>query len=170
MKADKAFLFLVHRDHGLLLLYTTRKKSKGPHYQVPGGHVEQDDFDAASKIKQKSAEKDYLLAYKIGAARELYEETGIDLRDSLDRLQPAKLRLPKDETSCDYKGRIFFSAEIFDGDVALQHNRNRGVLTSSLTQALDKIPPNIMVRILRLLLIAAFQNKPSSSYIVVMNL
>jgi hypothetical protein len=47
MDSDGAFLFLVHRNHGLLLLYTTRKKSKGPHYQVPGGHVDQEDIDTA---------------------------------------------------------------------------------------------------------------------------
>jgi 8-oxo-dGTP pyrophosphatase MutT (NUDIX family) len=47
MDSDRAFLFLVHRNHGLLLLYTTRKKSKAQHYQVPGGHVDQEDIDTA---------------------------------------------------------------------------------------------------------------------------
>jgi 8-oxo-dGTP pyrophosphatase MutT (NUDIX family) len=88
---------------------------------------------------------DPIYAYKICAARELYEETGIDLRRSLDRLQPVQLKSPKeDELACQYKKRIFLSAEIFDDDLSLQHNRD--VLTSSLTQALDKTPPHAMVR------------------------
>lgn len=53
MDADRAFLFLVHRKYGLLLLYITRKKSKGPHYQVPGGHVEQEDFDRAGELEHR---------------------------------------------------------------------------------------------------------------------
>lgn len=39
----RAFLIAVHEKHGLLLLHCTRKKSKGPHWQLPGGHV--DDFE-----------------------------------------------------------------------------------------------------------------------------
>ena len=46
----RAFLFAIHPSHGMLLLYCTRKKKKGPHYQVPGGHVDVEDFEAACKI------------------------------------------------------------------------------------------------------------------------
>jgi hypothetical protein len=75
----------------------------------------------------------------------LYEETGIDLRRSLDRLNPVQLKSSKDdELTCEYKKRVFLSAEIFDKDLSLQDNRD--VLTSSLTQALDKTPPHAMVR------------------------
>ena len=45
--------------------------------------------------------------------------------------------------SCEYKNRIFFTAEIFDKDIALEDSRF--VMTSSLSQALDKIPPIAMV-------------------------
>jgi len=147
MDADRAFLFLVHQYHGLLLLYTARKKSKGPHYQVPGGHAEQEDYDRAASINSKNAgADDPILPYKICATRELYEETGIDLRDSLDRLQPVQLKLSKaNKISCEYKKRLFFTAQIFDRDISLQDNQY--VLTSSLTQALDKNPPNAMLKL-----------------------
>ena len=40
----RGFLFVVHDIHGLMLLHCTRKKSKGPHFQVPGGHVDEPEF------------------------------------------------------------------------------------------------------------------------------
>ena len=46
----KGFCMIVHPIHGLLLLHCTRKKDKGPHYQLPGGHVDKEDFDAIGKI------------------------------------------------------------------------------------------------------------------------
>lgn len=46
----KAFILPIHPDHGILLLYCTRKKSKGPHHQLPGGHVDKEDFEEAGKI------------------------------------------------------------------------------------------------------------------------
>lgn len=46
----RGFLFVVHDVHGLLLLRCTRKKSKGPHWQVPGGHVDEAEFLAAGMV------------------------------------------------------------------------------------------------------------------------
>ena len=46
----KAFILPIHPQHGILLLYCTRKKSKGSHHQLPGGHVDKEDFDEAGKI------------------------------------------------------------------------------------------------------------------------
>ena len=46
----KAFVVPIHPDHGVLLLYCTRKKSKGPHHQLPGGRVDPEDFDLAGKL------------------------------------------------------------------------------------------------------------------------
>ena len=40
----RGFLFVVHDNHGLMLLQCTRKKQKGNHYQVPGGHVDEHEF------------------------------------------------------------------------------------------------------------------------------
>lgn len=46
-KDYRGFVFVVHQNHGLLLLHCTRKKNKPPHWQLPGGHVDQDEFDTA---------------------------------------------------------------------------------------------------------------------------
>jgi hypothetical protein len=45
----RAFLFIFHQDFGLLLLHCTRKRKKGPHFQLPGGHVDEAEFIAACK-------------------------------------------------------------------------------------------------------------------------
>jgi 8-oxo-dGTP pyrophosphatase MutT (NUDIX family) len=61
-----------------------------------------------------------LLSCKIGAARELKEETGMDLRDSLERLIPVALRAQEEgskELSCELKKRVFFSVDITDEDL-----------------------------------------------------
>jgi 8-oxo-dGTP pyrophosphatase MutT (NUDIX family) len=43
----RGFVFVVHEQHGLMLLRCTRKKTKPPHWQLPGGHVDDDEFFAA---------------------------------------------------------------------------------------------------------------------------
>lgn len=60
-----------------------------------------------------------LLAAKAGAARELYEETGIDVMRQLERLQPALLQ--HDNSNNDslpnlYKSRLFFHLSVTDAD------------------------------------------------------
>jgi len=45
----RGFIFVVHEEHGMVLLKCTRKKSKGPHFQVPGGHVDEPEFLEAGK-------------------------------------------------------------------------------------------------------------------------
>lgn len=92
----RAFCLLVHRDHGAILLHCTRKKKKPPHYQLPGGHVDGIEFNQvlSSSPSKTSTPQDQLEAttnvvtpeqlYKasrIGCAREVYEETGLDFRD-----------------------------------------------------------------------------------------
>ena len=102
LKEDyKAFIFATHPLHGLLLLHCTRKKKKGPHYQAPGGHVDKEDFDyvianqhqfssSSSSSSSNSSSTDQgpellMQACKMGAARELYEETGMDFRSTVER-------------------------------------------------------------------------------------
>lgn len=46
-KDYRGFIFVVHPEWGLLLLHCTRKKQKVPHYQLPGGHVDEEEFQAA---------------------------------------------------------------------------------------------------------------------------
>ena len=45
----RGFIFVVHESHGLMLLHCTRKKKKGPHFQLPGGHIDDFEFEAAAK-------------------------------------------------------------------------------------------------------------------------
>jgi hypothetical protein len=45
--AYRGFVFARHDEYGLLLLNCTRKKSKGSHWQVPGGRVDEVDFQNA---------------------------------------------------------------------------------------------------------------------------
>ena len=86
MKEDyKAFIFAMHADHGLLLLHCTRKKKKPPHFQVPGGHIDVEDFENAMSRSTNHGSDLLMQACKIGAAREMFEETGIDVRSALER-------------------------------------------------------------------------------------
>ena len=89
----RGFAFVIHNVHGMLLLHCTRKKKKGPHHQLPGGHIDHFEFDYA--IEQCGANpapnKILMEAAKMGTARELFEETGMDVRGQLERLDPVPL-------------------------------------------------------------------------------
>jgi 8-oxo-dGTP pyrophosphatase MutT (NUDIX family) len=45
--AYRTFIFVHHEKYGLLLLYCTRKRKKGSYYQLPGGHLDENDFEKA---------------------------------------------------------------------------------------------------------------------------
>ena len=80
-------------------------------------HIE---FQEAAKDSDKNDRNSQLLqASKRGASRELFEETGIDLRTQLDRLQPANLHREKgDNTKLinEFKHRLFFTVTVTDAD------------------------------------------------------
>ena len=113
----RGFIFATHEDHGFLLLHCTRKKKKPHHFQLPGGHVDTFEFTEA-KAKTNNVKDQLLLAGKLGAARELYEETGLDIRESLDRIRPTKLYQgdKKHKLPNEYKGRLFYSVSLRDDD------------------------------------------------------
>ena len=46
----RGFIFVVHEQHDLMLLHCTRKPKKGPHFQLPGGHIDDFEFEAAGKF------------------------------------------------------------------------------------------------------------------------
>ena len=91
------------------MLHCTRKKKKPPHYQLPGGHVDREEFelyisgneeDNKNLNCQASAlQQTIYRAARAGCARELWEETGIDLRTSMDRLWPLVFELPEKESN-----------------------------------------------------------------------
>ena len=114
----RGFIFVVHESHGLMLLHCTRKKKKGPHFQLPGGHIDDFEFVAAAKTSGGDSQKQLLEAAKAGAARELWEETGVDIQNQLGRLQPAALKSSntQKELACEIKHRLFFFLAVTDDD------------------------------------------------------
>jgi 8-oxo-dGTP pyrophosphatase MutT (NUDIX family) len=138
-------LFAVHDAHGLLLLHCTRKAKKGPHFQLPGGHIDEPEFIAAAGLAPSDYKNQLLKAAKMGAARELYEETGLDFRDSLDRLSPAGLRdddtrnvFGKTVLKCELEKRLYFFVRVTDDDfwsmVSVDTARFLSSCLSQLTQ------------------------------------
>jgi len=93
MEFDRAFIIAEHYSYGYLLL-TAFKKKKGDHHQLPGGHVDEGDQSPAH-----------------AAARELFEETGIDIRNGLDRLSQVKIN-----GKSSLKGRVFYYLPLNDDD------------------------------------------------------
>jgi len=132
----RGFVFPVHKEHGMLLLHSTRKRKKGPHFQLPGGRLDEPEFATASQMHDDPQEQ-LLLAAKIGAAREFFEEVGIDLRENLDRLQPSPLR---EEATLGEEGlpllsneldkRLYFYLELDDNDFL--RTSKRGGLSSPM--------------------------------------
>jgi 8-oxo-dGTP pyrophosphatase MutT (NUDIX family) len=74
----------------------------------------------AKKFNDRSSQLQH--ACKAGAARELFEETGIDLRSSLDRIIPASLRSSnevfkgREVMLNELKNRLFFFVSVNDSD------------------------------------------------------
>lgn len=91
--SQRGFIFAIHPKHGLLLLRAYKKK-KGEHHQLPGGRVDADELA-------------YEDAHRRAAARELREETGIDV-------PPACLT----DTAVRRKNREYFFLELRDADGA----------------------------------------------------
>lgn len=91
----RGFIIARHNVLGLLLLKgkAKKKKQKPAHFQLPGGR--------ASKGE----------AATVAAARELWEETGIDVRRQLGRLTALDVRGKQH-----VKGRYYFSLALNDGD------------------------------------------------------
>ena len=114
----RGFAFVVHKDHGMILLHCTRKPKKGPHYQLPGGHIDDYEFEySAEKCGSNASTNDVLLeAAKSGTARELFEETGIDIRGELNRLDPVALSTGDAQLGCMLENKCYFSLHVSDDD------------------------------------------------------
>lgn len=119
----RAFCLLIHRKQGGILLHCTRKKRKPPHYQLPGGHVDRGEFNqVTNSLSNLVSQEQLYYAARIGCAREVYEETGIDFRKRLEEFLPLILYDTKqggfknEVLINEYKSRIFFVCEVFDED------------------------------------------------------
>jgi 8-oxo-dGTP pyrophosphatase MutT (NUDIX family)/uncharacterized membrane protein YidH (DUF202 family) len=93
------FVIARHPRHGLLLLQANKAKKGGIHYQLPGGHVNRDELVSLGPEA----------ASKVAAARELYEETGIDARRETGRLQKVDVGVGSSK-------RSFFVMDLRDSD------------------------------------------------------
>jgi 8-oxo-dGTP pyrophosphatase MutT (NUDIX family) len=101
----RGFVAARHRQHGFLLLQASKRK-KGIHYQLPGGRVDE------SEVTAHGLEE----GCRVAAARELFEETGIDVRSQLDRLRPLELCASPHEGLEKFHGRMYFELEISEAD------------------------------------------------------
>ena len=122
-KDYRSFCLLIHRRQGGVILHCSRKKQKPPHYQLPGGHVDDCEFKQITKSLSNLVTQEQLYyAARIGCAREVYEETGIDFRNRLEEFLPMVLYNTnqkdfKNEILInEYKSRFFFVCEVFDQD------------------------------------------------------
>jgi hypothetical protein len=52
----RGFIFVVHPLYGLLMLHCTRKLHKQSHFQIPGGHIDEIDYNHASTTAASSAD------------------------------------------------------------------------------------------------------------------
>ena len=95
----RSFIFAIHPTHGLLLLRAYKKK-KGVHHQLPGGRVDAEELELDD-------------AHRRAAARELREETGIDV-------PMARLNVATDREGAVVrrKNREYFFLELRDADGA----------------------------------------------------
>jgi len=124
-KADHhGFVMAIHPEHGYALLHCARKKKKLNHFQLPGGHVDDFEFKDAAAVHPDDPKAQLQLAGQMGSARELCEETGMDLRAQLDWLQPANLRAKgkKNKLSNEFKHRLFYKVELTDDDFLKEQN------------------------------------------------
>ena len=67
------------------------------------------------KLPQGTKEQILLEACKLGAARELYEETGIDIQSNLERLEPAAIT-SNSKLECMLKNKCYFHLQVNDED------------------------------------------------------
>lgn len=142
----RAFCLLIHRKHGALLLHCTRKKKKPPHYQLPGGHIDNCEFQQMTKsLSTRITGEQLYHAARVGCAREVYEETGIDFRSRLGKFLPMILYsteekdFKSDTLINEYKSRIFFVCELFDEDFPYRVRKKRRANISCRSLVLNEI-------------------------------
>mmetsp|Transcript_53500 Transcript_53500/g.127254 ORF Transcript_53500/g.127254 Transcript_53500/m.127254 type:complete len:241 (-) Transcript_53500:218-940(-) len=103
----RAFVLTRHAEHGILLLESSKARKGGRYFQLPGGHVDAKELHAYGPEE----------APRVAAARELYEETGMDFRDRLYRLRPVDLEvLGSEGQRLHSKGRRYFELDISKTD------------------------------------------------------
>jgi len=86
----QAMVFVVHRTRGMLLLQG--RTSSNANTEVPGGAILEKEFlDAADQ--SGSPQVQLQIAAREAAARQLFETTGLDIRQQANRFKPAVLAM-----------------------------------------------------------------------------
>jgi 8-oxo-dGTP pyrophosphatase MutT (NUDIX family) len=140
-KADyTAMVFVVHRTRGMLLLHVKDvqdNKSK----EVPGGIVQENEFLEAAQ-KSGSGSVQLQIAAREAAARQLFENTGLDIRNHVHRFKPAILRLnpPVDARGVqylknEYNNRLYYFLQVDEDDfVTISEADQTGTSCGKLTR------------------------------------
>jgi 8-oxo-dGTP pyrophosphatase MutT (NUDIX family) len=103
---------------------------------------------AGTAMDSSDRKTQLLTASRRGAARELFEETGINVQSQLDRMKPAFLRNTDDETVLEneYKHRLFFVLNVNDDDFAETGTAPMGKDGAHLKVCCVIIPPKWNLR------------------------
>jgi hypothetical protein len=88
----QAMVFVVHRTRGMLLLQGTKASLLNSRNNVPGGTIIEEEFLDAAK-QSGSPQVQLQIAARIAAARQLFEITGLDIRQQANRFKPAVLNV-----------------------------------------------------------------------------
>jgi hypothetical protein len=88
----QAMVFVVHRTRGMLLLQGSKASSLNSRNNVPGGAIIEEEFLDAAK-QSGSPQVQLQIAARIAAARQLFETTGLDIRQQANRFKPAVLNV-----------------------------------------------------------------------------
>ncbi|KAH8583457.1 hydrolase [Cryptosporidium sp. chipmunk genotype I] len=129
----RSFVIVIHEEYGCLLLKSS-KKGKYDIFQLPGGRLDEKDLMIInSETSNDLHEYNNIInmvpresSFKIAAARELYEETGLDFRNRLDMLKPLEFDLPK-------KWRFFY-LNITNFEMVENQDKNRSYYFNSLEE------------------------------------
>eukprot|EP00760_Papus_ankaliazontas_P029665 PhM_4_TR4341/c0_g1_i1/m.33186 len=102
MSEYRAFV-VAHTPWGYIVLRSHKSKKGVTNYgQCPGGRLDDHEVPAATDNDAVTTD-----AFKRACCRELFEETGIDLRSAISRLQPIPFPHPT---------KRFFTVELSEGD------------------------------------------------------
>jgi hypothetical protein len=123
----RAMVFVVHRTRGMLLLHvnaSTNSPDSSTKSQIPGGPVLEEEFLKAAS-ESGSAQVQLQIAAREAAARQLYEKTGLDMRQHVNRFKPAVLRLnpPVDAFGAqylknEYDNKLYYFLQVDEEDFA----------------------------------------------------
>lgn len=127
----QGMVFVVHETRGMLLLNqhsafldnNTDSQEPSETINIPGGSVIEKEYLAAAQQSGHS-KMQLQLAARQGAARHLFQSTGIDMRSHLQRLTPAIIHSnpPVDENGLKYlknehENKLFFFLQVSDADL-----------------------------------------------------